>query len=114
MSVAAAELARQRPDDVALADERTRLGWAALDATLNRGVNALLARPAPPPGRVAVFAHNSVETITAYLAALLAGVSSVPVNFHLTAEEVAYILQDSGADTLFVGPETLEVGRAAA
>jgi len=114
MSLAAADLARQRPDDIALADERARIGWAALDATLNRGVNALLAGPAQSGGRVAVFAHNSVETMTAYLAALLAGVSSVPVNFHLTAEEVAYILQDSGADTLFVGPETLEVGRAAA
>jgi long-chain acyl-CoA synthetase len=114
MSLAAANNMRQRPDETALADERLQLSWAALDTILNRSVNALLARSAPSDGRVAVFAHNSVEAITAYAAALLAGVSSVPVNFHLTAEEVAYILRDSGADTLFVGPETLDVGRAAA
>jgi acyl-CoA synthetase (AMP-forming)/AMP-acid ligase II len=45
---------------------------------------------------------------------LHAGVSSVPVNFHFTAEEVAYILSDSGADMLFVGPETAAVGLTAA
>ena len=39
-------------------------------------------------------------------AALLAGASTVPVNFHLNADEVAYILADSGARVLFVGPET--------
>ena len=35
-------------------------------------------------------------------------------NFHLTAEEVAYILSDSEARILFVGPETAERGLAAA
>jgi long-chain acyl-CoA synthetase len=114
MSLAAAENAHQRPHEIALADERAQIDWASLDVQLNRGVNALLARAAPPDARVAVFAYNSVEAVTAYLAALLAGVSSVPVNFHLTAEEVAYILRDSAAETVFVGPETLEVGRAAA
>jgi len=114
MSLAAAGNARQRPHEVALVDERAHIDWATLGGRLNRGVNALLTRPAPSDGRAAVFAHNSVETVVAYASALLAGVSSVPVNYHLTAEEVAYILRDAGADTLFVGPETLEVGRAAA
>ena len=30
----------------------------------------------------------------------------MPVNFHLNADEVTYILEDSGARVLFVGPET--------
>jgi acyl-CoA synthetase (AMP-forming)/AMP-acid ligase II len=38
----------------------------------------------------------------------------VPTNFHLNAEEVAYILQDSGTRVLFVGPETAATGLAAA
>ena len=50
----------------------------------------------------------------AHLGGLLAGVSTVPTNFHLNAEEVAYILQDSGTRVLFVGPETVETGLAAA
>ena len=41
------------------------------------------------------------------MGALHAGLSSVPVNFHLNAEEAAYILNDSGARLLFTGPENL-------
>ena len=61
-----------------------------------------------------MFAHNRAETLLAHLGALFAGTSSVPVNFHLNVEEVAYILQDSGARVLFVRPETADIGREAA
>jgi len=64
--------------------------------------------------RVAVFAENSSETVLSHIAALFAGISTVPVNFHLKVEELAYILADSGAKALFVGPETVEIGLAAA
>jgi acyl-CoA synthetase (AMP-forming)/AMP-acid ligase II len=63
---------------------------------------------------VAVFAENGVETALANLGGLLAGASVVPVNFHLTSEEAAYILEDSGARVLFVSPETAERGLEAA
>ncbi|HYE50722.1 MAG TPA: AMP-binding protein [Azospirillaceae bacterium] len=100
--------------DLALADERVRYDWAALDRVLDRVANAMLALDHGRARRVAVFAPNSAETVLAYVGALLAGVSSVPANFHLTAEEFAYILEDSGAGAVFVGPETAEVGLAAA
>ena len=67
-----------------------------------------------PDRRVAVLAENSVETVLAHLGGLLAGASTVPVNFHLNADEVAYILEDSGARVLFVGPETAATGLDAA
>jgi len=105
MSLAAAEKGRANPQELALADERATLTWSQLDAILNRATNALLAPPAPE--RIAVYAPNSVETVLAHLAGLHAGVSTVPVNFHFTAEELAYVLQDSGASIVFVGPETL-------
>lgn len=115
MSLAAAEKARVSPDELALSDERTRLTWSELDGVVNRAANALLAEQAGrPEPRIAVFATNSVETVLAHLAGLHAGVSTVPVNFHFTAEEVAYILRDSGATALFVGPETMDVAREAA
>src|ERR1700682_2299866 len=99
-------LARQRPAEVALRDDRSTLGWAAVDERLNRVANALIAAPLGADPRGAVCAENSGETLIAHLGALLAGVSSVPVNFHLTTDEVAYILEDSGSTILFVGPET--------
>jgi len=67
-----------------------------------------------PQRRISVFAENSNQTALAHLAGLLAGASTVPVNFHLTAEEAAYILQDSETSVLFLGPETVERGLEAA
>ncbi len=55
-----------------------------------------------------------METAFANLGGLLAGASVVPVNFHLNADEAAYILSDSDTRVLFVGPETVERGLAAA
>jgi len=99
---------------IALRDARVELSWQQLDDTLSRFANRLQAEPLGERRRIAVFAENAVETGMANLGGLLAGASVVPVNFHLTAEEAAYILQDSGAAVLFVGPETAERGVAAA
>ena len=114
MSLAAETRARTIPDEMAVTDGRMTLSWAELDPIVNRATNALLAEEMGSPPRGAVFAHNSTESALAYLAMLHAGVSGVPANFHLTADELAYILKDSGARLLFVGPETATVGVAAA
>ncbi len=50
----------------------------------------------------------------AHLGGLFAGVSTVPVNFHLTVAEAEYILRDSQASVVFVGPENAERALAAA
>ena len=107
-------LAASRPDEIALRDEHRSLRWDDVDDALNRAANGLLALDLGPERRVAVFAENAVETLLANLGGLLAGASVVPINFHLSAEEAAYILRDSGAALLFVGPETAERGVAAA
>jgi acyl-CoA synthetase (AMP-forming)/AMP-acid ligase II len=99
---------------MALADERMTISWAELDILLNRVTNALLGAGLGAHDRIGVFAPNSCETVLAYQAGLHAGISSVPINFHLTAEEVAYILTDSNTRILFVAPETEAVGRRAA
>lgn len=101
-------------DELALADERVTYSWNQLDPILNRAANALCALPYPQERRVAVFAQNSAETVIAYAACLEAGISSVPASFHLTPAEAAYILEDSGAVAVLVGPETLDAGLAAA
>ena len=114
MSIATAIWAEQSPDETALCDERCVLTWRQVDATLNRATNALLACGLKPGERAAVFAENSAETVLAHLAGISAGISTVPINFHLTAAELAYILEDSRAGVLFVGPETAAVGLEAA
>jgi len=109
-----AALALERPDEAALVDGARSLGWAEVDSVLNRVANGVLAASLGDGDRVSVFAENAAETALAHLGALLGGASTVPVNFHLTAPEAAYILSDSGTRLLFVGPETAERGVAAA
>jgi acyl-CoA synthetase (AMP-forming)/AMP-acid ligase II len=114
MVLVAADLATERPDEVALRDDAVTLGWPQINDILNRVVNSLGEMDLGTDRRVAVLAENSVETVLAHLGGLLAGASTVPVNFHLNADEVAFILRDSGAQALFVGPGTAAIGLDAA
>lgn len=102
------------PDGLALADERVRYDWTALDGLLDRVTNGLLALGYPRGRRAAIYAANSAEAVLAYAGTVLAGVSAVPANFHLTVDELVYILTDSGASLLFVGPENAAAGLEAA
>lgn len=114
MSLLAHHIPADDPDQLALTDQETTLGWAELDRVVNRAINLLRSVELGPERRLAVFAENSAETVIAYMAAALAGASAVPVNFHLTPDELAYILEDSASTLLLVGPETAERGVLAA
>jgi len=114
MTIATASKAAETPEETALADERGGIPWSYLGSILNRATNALLNAGLDPGQRIAVFAENSAETVMGHLAGILAVISTVPVNFHLTAAELQYILEDSEAGLLMVGPETIEVGLEAA
>ena len=104
----AAKLANERPEEVATRDESREMSWAEVDDTLNRVANGLNEFDLGPKRRVAVFAENAVETAMANLGGLIAGASVVPVNFHLTAEEVAYILEDAEVRVMFADARTLD------
>lgn len=108
MTEFALRLAESRPHEVALRDASTALGWFQLYETLNRIANGLAAFDMGDSPRIAVFAENCVETCLANLGGLIASTSVVPVNFHLTSREVAYILNDSGARLLIAGAETVD------
>ena len=113
MSLTLLSVPPERRGDMALADERVELSWTELDPVLDRAANAMSAA-VDGKRRVAVFAPNSAEAVIAYVAGIEGGVSTVPVSYHLTPGEAAYILKDSGASVLLVGPETVEAGLAAA
>lgn len=114
MALATVDLAIAERDAMALVDERLEYSWSELDVVLDRATNLLLDAKLGDARRIAVFAHNSAEAVITYLSGLHAGVSSVPVNYHLTVEELVHILKDSGAEMLFVGPETAQTGLDAA
>ena len=55
--------------------------------------------------RVAVVSHNSARLLASFFGVSGYGRVLVPVNFRLRAEEVAYIVEHSGAEVLLVDPE---------
>src|SRR3954468_8831378 len=56
---------------------------------------------------------NRVEFLELVTGALWAGAWMTPVNWHLTADEISFILGDSGAKVLFVDPVFETVARDA-
>ena len=55
--------------------------------------------------RVAIVSQNSARLLTAFWGVSAYGRVLVPVNFRLTAHEVQYIVEHSGASVLLVDPE---------
>ena len=55
--------------------------------------------------RVAVVSHNSARLLTSFFGVCGSGRVLVPVNFRLRPDEVAYIVEHSGARVLLIDPE---------
>ena len=68
-----------------------------LNRTVNRVAHALVDRGVGRGDRVALLAHNCQEFLELFFALAKLGAISVPINFMLNAEEVAFILGHSGA-----------------
>lgn len=86
-----------RPRACAFVDPKRRVSFGELDHRVTRLASALAARGVRSGDRVAVIGYNSIELVEAWLAALRLGAIVVPVNFRLVADEIAYLLADSGA-----------------
>ncbi len=94
--------ARVRPDDLAFVDPRRRCTFSQLNERVTRLTIVLSANGVRPGDRVAVVGLNCLELIEAWLATLRLGAVVVPVNFRLAADEVAYVLADSGSVAVVV------------
>jgi acyl-CoA synthetase (AMP-forming)/AMP-acid ligase II len=103
------------PDRVAVVDEPAASGGPA---SLGRVTYGSLARRARNMAsvlgsslgvgagdRVAIVSPNSARFLTAFFGVSGWGRVLVPINFRLTAEEVSYIVDHSGATVLLVDPE---------
>ncbi len=100
-----AQHAARTPDDDAVTDGVISWTWSELNGRLNGAVNWLLAQQIPEGRRVAVAGSNSAHVALAHLAVTYAGLSAVPVNYHLTAEEIAYIVGDADVHTVLCSPD---------
>jgi fatty-acyl-CoA synthase len=97
-----ARSAARTPTRTALVYGGLRQTYAELDATVNRMANALAGRGVAKGDRIALLSHNNHAYVVAWFALCRLGAISVPINFMLKADEVAFVLQHSGASGLIV------------
>lgn len=94
-------LAEEDPSHVALLDAAgTATTAGELLAAVNQLTHGLRARGLAPGDAVAAVLPNSVEALQLYLACLQSGWYLVPINFHLVAPEISYIVDNSDARIL--------------
>jgi long-chain acyl-CoA synthetase len=103
------------PDKVAVyeASGRTRT-FGALNANANRIVRLLRAAGMEAGASVALLCSNRAEFCEVLSAAMRAGMRITPVNWHLTADEIAYIVNDCQAQALFADARVETAAAAAA
>jgi acyl-CoA synthetase (AMP-forming)/AMP-acid ligase II len=90
--------------EVALVDDHGAVSWSQLGERVNRWIDLLASRGLGRGDRLACVLGNRRETFEVLLACLHAGITVVPVNWHLTEPEIAYILEDSASRALVVEP----------
>jgi acyl-CoA synthetase (AMP-forming)/AMP-acid ligase II len=99
-------------DRVAIVDEPDQpakswgsLTWREVAAGARAQAAALDAMGIGRGERIAIVSHNSARLLTSFFGVSGYGRVLVPINFRLNAEEVAYIVEHSGATMLLVDPE---------
>jgi len=102
--------ASAQPDKVCLVEHPPGDGanvwtFAELDSWVSRIVGALTAVGVRPGERVVWCGPNSATAIALVHGCRQAGVTAVPLNYRLTSEEVAYVLDNCDAAVAFVDAE---------
>lgn len=105
ISDAVATHARLTPGKAGARDSRRVLTYAEWNERASRLGAGLLARGLRRGDRVAVLAYNCLEWMEIYVALARAGLVAVPINFRLTAAEIAYIAAHAEAAAVIAGAE---------
>ncbi len=90
------------------------LDYRGLDRASDAAGALLAARGAAVGARVGLLGPNGAAFVTAYLGILKAGAAVVPLNLLISEEEMAFVLDDSGACGLLYHPAFAERARALA
>jgi fatty-acyl-CoA synthase len=97
------------PDRTAVVDGDRRLTWAEFGQRGRRLAVALQDSGIEKDDRVAFLALNTTELLEAHYGVPAAGAVLVAINTRLTAAEIAYILEHSGARVLVVDPSLVHL-----
>ncbi|MDB5694459.1 MAG: acyl-CoA synthase [Sphingomonas bacterium] len=105
VGMTAAVWADVQPQARAVRDpDATWYDFAAVNARANRLARLLRARGLRAGDAVALVCSNRVEFVDALFATRRAGLRLTPINWHLSADEVAYIVADCEAKAVLAEP----------
>ena len=109
-------LARREPDRLAAveADTGRSVTRGELAARTHQVVHALRARGLWHGSVIALVMDNEIPLLEVFFAGLQAGWYVVPINYHLTGDEIAFILDDSDAEAVVCSAPYAESVAAAA
>ncbi|CAL9599486.1 Long-chain-fatty-acid--CoA ligase [Streptomyces sp. enrichment culture] len=96
--------ARRTPARLAVEYGERRWTYEELDTAVSRAASVLLAQGLSPGDRVAALGRNSDAYLIAFLACARAGLVHVPVDHHLTGEDLAYLVGQSGSGLVLADP----------
>ncbi|MBB4885225.1 fatty acyl-CoA synthetase [Streptomyces netropsis] len=97
--------ARRVPERTALRYGERAWTYRELDEAVTGAARVLLERGLRSGDRVAAYGHNSDAYLIGFLGCARAGLVHVPVNHHLTGEDLRYILEQSGAALVLTDPQ---------
>ena len=100
---------QQYPRRTAVVCGTERFTYAEFGERVGRLAGALRDAGVQPGDRVAFLSANCHRLLEAYYGVLEAGAVLLPLNIRLAAQELAYILDDSGARALFLQRQFLEL-----
>lgn len=108
------EIADRTPDKpaIVMADGSRSVTFAELDRRSRQVAALVRARGLGAGDHVALAMGNRPEFLEAAWGAQRAGLYWTPVNWHLTADEASYVVDDCGAQVLFAAAETAELAAA--
>ncbi|MEV0977174.1 acyl-CoA synthetase [Streptomyces sp. NPDC049915] len=96
--------ARRTPARVAVTYGERSWTYEELDDAVSRAAGLLRGEGLSPGDRVAAYGHNSDAYLIAFLACARAGLVHVPVNQHLTGDDLAYLVHQSGSALVLTDP----------
>src|SRR5215213_176511 len=105
--------ARRTPDRCALKYRGEDVSYAEFDARIRRVGGWLASRGIGPGDVVAVLMKNSTAFLEFVFAASHIGAVFLPINYRLSADEVGYIVGNSGARILTADEELTDIAAGA-
>ena len=99
--------AARYPQKIGVVFEDLRFTWKDTNLRVNSMANALVGMGLKKQDRVAILSRNCNQYLEFYFAVAKAGMIGVPLNSRFLGQELVYLINDSGANALFVDEEYL-------